>query len=140
VEISNAFIGRADKPTEDEVSASLGPSAKVWNEFVKWLAEDQGVDVKEWKSISPKYGWSLQMKLKKRTIVHLSPCAGCFRVGFALGDRAVKAARESHLPKRVEKAIEDAPRYAEGTGVRLMVEGPEDLPAIRKLVAVKLAN
>jgi len=34
---------------------------------VDWLARAQGV-------ISPKYGWSLRLKLKKRTIVHLSPC------------------------------------------------------------------
>lgn len=140
MEIPNAFVGKADKPTEKEVSAALGPSAKVWKEFLDWLAEEQGVAVQEWKSISLKYGWSLQLKLKKRTIVHLSPCAGCFRVGFALGDRAVKAARQCHLPKSVIKVIDDAPRYAEGTGVRLIVKGPGDLAAIRKLVAVKLAN
>ena len=140
MEIPNAFVGKADKPTEKEVSAALGPSAKVWKEFLDWLAEEQGVAVQEWKSISPKYGWSLQLKLKKRTIVHLSPCRGCFRVGFALGDRAIQAARQSHLPKSVAQAIEDAPRYAEGTGVKLIVKAPEDMAAIRKLVAVKLAN
>ena len=139
MEIPNAFIGKTGQPTEDEVSAALGSSAKVWREFVDWLAEEKGVTVQEWKSISPKYGWSLQMKLKKRTIVHLSPCAGCFRVGFALGDRAIAAARQSRLPKNIAKAIDNAPRYAEGTGVRLIVKRAGDLAGIRKLVVAKLA-
>jgi hypothetical protein len=140
VDIPNAFIGKAENPTVEEVSAALGSSAKIWKQLVDWLAEEQGVADQEWKSVSRKYGWSLRLKLKKRTIVHLSPCNGCFRVVFILGDRAMKAARQSNLPRSVVKALEDAPRYTEGTGVRLIVKETEDLAAIRKLVLVKLAN
>ncbi|MBZ5683377.1 MAG: DUF3788 domain-containing protein [Acidobacteriia bacterium] len=140
VEIQNAFIGKSEKPTAEEVSAALGPSAKLWKQLADWLAEEQGVAVQEWKSISPKYGWTLRLKLKKRIIVHLSPCGGCFRVLFILGDRAIRAARQSNLPQNVAKVIEDAPRYPEGTGVRLVVRGARDLAAIRKLALVKLEN
>ena len=136
----NAFIGKAEKPSTKEVSAALGASAKVWGELVKWMAKEHGVSEEEWKSISPKYGWSLRLKLKKRTIMHLSPCEGSFRAAFILGDRAVEAALQSDLPKNVIKLIEDAPRYAEGTGVRLDVKESKDLATIRKLVEVKLAN
>jgi hypothetical protein len=140
VDIPNAFIGKAKQPTAQEVSAALGASAKIWKQFVDWMAEEQGVGDQEWKSISLKYGWALRLKLGKRTIVHLSPCDGCFRVVFILGDRAVKAARQSKLPKGVAKAIEDATRYTEGTGIRLIVKRSKDLAAIRELALVKLAN
>ena len=140
MDIPNAFIGKAEKPTAEEISATLGSSAKVWKQLVNWLAEEQGVAIQEWKSVSLKYGWSLRLKLKRRTIVHLSPCNGCFRVVFILGDKAMKAARQSDLPKNVVKALDDAPRYTEGTGVRLIVKATEDLVAIRKLAMVKLAN
>ncbi|MGZ4840094.1 MAG: DUF3788 domain-containing protein [Terriglobales bacterium] len=140
VDIANAFIGRAEKPTAEEVSAALGPSTKVWQQLVKWLAEEQGVAVQEWKSISLKYGWSLRLKREKRTIIYLSPRSGCFLVSFVLGDKAIKAARHSNLPKSLVKAIDDAPRYTEGTGLRLPVKGTKDLSAIRKLVVAKLAN
>jgi hypothetical protein len=70
----------------------------------------------------------------------MSPFKGCFQVAFILGARAVEAARESKLPKAILKTIEDAPRYPEGTGVRLLVKHSSDLPAIRKLAAIKLAN
>ena len=136
----NAFIAQETQPTETELASALGPSAEAWKQFIDWLATEQGVTQQEWKSISPKYGWSLRLKLKKRTILYLAPCDGCFRVAFALGDHAVKAARESLLSKSVLKIIDEAPRYAEGTGVRLTVKGSKDLAPIRKLAKIKLAN
>ena len=64
METPNAFIGKATLPTEHEVSAALGSTAEVWKQLVDWLAE-QGVADQEWKSSSPKYGWSLRMKAEK---------------------------------------------------------------------------
>ena len=72
--------------------------------------------------------------------MHLSPCDESFRVAFILGDRAVKAARQSYLPKSMLKIIHDAPHYAEGTGVRLEFKRSADFGAIRKLALIKLAN
>jgi hypothetical protein len=111
----------------------------LWKQLVECLAK-QGVAEQEWKSSSAKYGWSLLLKLKKRTIVYLGPCNGCFRVSFVLGDRAVAAARQGDLSKTTHKLIDEAPRYAEGTGVRLIVKAPKDLAAIRKLALIKLAK
>jgi hypothetical protein len=135
----NAFIGKAALPTSEEVSAALGSTAAVWKQLVDWLAQ-QGVEDQEWKSVSLKYGWGLRMKLKKRTIVYLGPCDGCLRVAFVLGDRAVAAARKSDLSKSTLQLLDEAPRYAEGTGFRLMVKASEDLVDVRKLALIKLAN
>lgn len=138
MDIPNAFIGRADQPTDQEVAAALGATATLWEQLVGWLATEKRVAEQEWKSISPKYGWALRLKLKKRTIVYLGPCAGCFRVSFVLGERAVAAARQSGLPAAVSKALDEAPKYAEGTGVRLLVKKQKDLAGIRKLAEIKL--
>lgn len=141
MEVLNAFVGKREQPSPDEISAALGPSAPLWNEFVDWMATNLGATTQEWKGVCVnKYGWSLQLKLKKRTIVHLGPCVGCFRVAFALGDKAVAAARKSKLPRRVLQALAEATRYPEGTGLRLVVNKANDLAAIRKLAEIKLAN
>jgi Protein of unknown function (DUF3788) len=140
MDIPNAFIGKKAQPAAEEISVALGPALAPWNQLIAWLTEKHGVAVQEWNSFSPKYGWSLRLKLKKRTIVHLSPCVGCFRVAFILGDRAVAAARQSTLSKSLLKLLDEAPRYPEGTGVRLLVRTAKDLPAIQKLAVVKLAN
>lgn len=135
----NAFVGKTQPPTDNEVQTALGSSAAVWKLLVDWLAE-QGVSGQEWKSSGAKYGWSLRLKFKKRNIVYLTPCDGCFRVAFVLGDRAVEAARKCGLPNSAMQALAEAPRYPEGTGVRLMVKSANDLPLVQKLALVKLAN
>lgn len=137
---SNAFIGKTKKPTEAEVTAALGATRPLWDQLLADLARDNGVDVLEWKSYSPKAGWALRVMRKKRTIVWLGPCPGGFQVTFILGDRALMAARQAKLSKRTLKAIAEAPRYPEGTGVRLLVKGPRDMPDIKKLAVVKVEN
>ena len=139
MENQNAFIGKTTQPTAKEVTAALGPSAALWNQLVDWFAE-QEVTIQEWNSYSPKAGWALRLKIKKRNIVYLAPCAGCFRVAFIFGDKAVTAARQGDLSKSTLKLIDEAPRYPEGTGLRLTVKAAKDLAAIRKLALIKLAN
>ena len=132
----NAFIGRTKPPTDEELSTELGAARALWDELLTELA----LPIQEWNSYSPKAGWSLKLKLKKRTIVYLAPCRGSFRVAFVLGDKAIEAARQLKLPKAVLKIIDEAPRYAEGTGVRLEIAARKDLAAVKKLAEVKLAN
>jgi hypothetical protein len=50
----------------------------------------------------------------------------------------VQAARESGLPARVVKIINQAKRYAEGTAVRIDVNSPDDIPIVKKLAVIKL--
>ncbi len=137
MEIPNAFIGRKVQPSSKEVSEKLGPAAAAWDELISWLTA-QGIACTQWKSTSPKYGWALRPALKKRTILYMGPCHGCFRATFILGDRAIAAAHSASLPKAVLDEIAGSKRYAEGTGVRLMVHRASDLAAIRKLVEIKL--
>lgn len=140
MDVPNAFIGHPHQPSPKEIAAALGTAEPLWKELLSWFAQEKGVTEKEWASVSAKYGWGLRLKLKKRTIVYLGPCAGCFRVSFVLGKRAVAAAHHCDLPKSLVQTIDEAPRYAEGTGVRLFVKAQEDLAGIRQLAAIKLAN
>jgi hypothetical protein len=141
MEARNAFVGKNQKPSPAELSAALGPTATLWNDFVAWMASELGVVTQEWKGVYPnKYGWFLRLKLKQRNIVYLSPYPGFFMAGFILSDRAVKAAQEARFSTSVAKAIAAAPHYPEGTGLRLAVKTARDLPPLRKLAAIKLAN
>jgi len=136
--LPNAFIGKLEQPAEDELTAVLGPARAHWDQLLARLAAELDLVVQEWSSYSPKYGWSLRLKVKKRNIVYFGPSRGGFNVSFVLGDRAVEAARHSTLPRRIVKLVEEGTRYPEGTGVRLEVKGGKDIPAIVKLAAIKL--
>lgn len=138
--LANAFVDKPTKPTNAELAAALGPAKTLWDQLLAGLAERCSIDVQEWSSYSRKAGWSLSVKHKQRVIVYLSPCQGCFRASFALGGKAVQAARQSGLPADVIRIIDQAKRYAEGTAVRIEVKAAKDLPIVEKLAAVKLAN
>ncbi|MGA2650173.1 MAG: DUF3788 family protein [Terracidiphilus sp.] len=141
MEYSNAFLGRPEQPSEAEVTAALGSTAKLWTGFIEWMAKEEGVAGQEWKGICVnKYGWSLRLKRKSRNIAHLGPGDACFMVSFALSDKALKVAKEAHLPKAVVDALDAAPRYPEGNALRLVVHNAGDVAAIRKIAAIKLAN
>ena len=137
---TNAFIGKTSQPTNAELSDALGASKAVWDQLLADLEREHGVSVREWTCHSPKWGWSLRVKRKARTIVWLAPSRRSFDAAFILGDRAMAAAKLARLPKRVVDAMKSAPKYPEGTGVRLEVKSPRDLGALKALAAIKLAN
>ncbi len=59
---------------------------------------------------------------------------------FALSDKAIQAARANKFPKHVMKIIAQAKKYAEGTAVRIVVSGSEEVAAVKKLTKIKLEN
>jgi hypothetical protein len=136
----NAFIGKSQPPTADELTAALGDAKVLWDKLLGELADEHNLTVQEWNSYSPKAGWSLRLKLKDRNIVYLAPRTGCFLTSFVLGDKAVAAARQSGLPQSVIKTINEAKRYAEGTAVRIEMKKPKDIETIKQLAAIKLAH
>jgi hypothetical protein len=141
MEYSNAFVGKADEPTHSEVAQMLGTKVKLWEGLIEWMREKEGVPDQEWKSVMvKKYGWSLRLKKKGRTIVYLGPGRGCFMASFVLSDKALDLAKHAHLSKSVQDALEAAPRYPEGNGLRLRVTRASDLAAVRKIAGIKIAN
>ncbi len=138
--LPNAFINKPKKPTDDELTEALGPAKALWDKLITDLSDELNLVEKEWNSYSLKAGWSMRLKLKKRNIVYLSPCCGCFFVAFVLGDKAAQAAHQSKLPRQVIKTIDEAIRYPEGTAVRIVIKGSKDIEIAKKLAAIKLAN
>jgi hypothetical protein len=136
---TNAFIGKRSKPTGAELSTVLGRSMNNWNNLLAELADKEGIHEQEWSSYSPKAGWSLKVKKGSRTILYLSPCKDMFRASLALGDKAAKAAIKAG-PARLVKLIQQAPKYAEGTGVRIEVKSAGDIPLVIALAHCKAIN
>ena len=138
--LPNAFIGHAKQPTQKELASVLGQTDCLWRTLVSELKRDLKLDGEEWNSYSIKAGWSLRLQLKQRNIVYLGPRAGCFLAAFVFGDKAVAAARQSNLPKRVLTIIDEAKRYAEGTAVRIEVHEAKDAEAVKMLAKIKIQN
>ena len=57
-----------------------------------------------------------------------------------LGERACAAARAARLPASILTLIAEAPRYAEGRGIRIPVKTARDASDVGRLAAIKLAH
>ena len=132
-----SFDDKDKAPDDKALAKDLGPSKKLWDEFVRHIATAYAPVTEAWGFYK---AWSLRLKQKKRTIVYLLPKDGHFLCAFVYGGKATEAARQAKLPKAVTKEIEDAPVYAEGRGFRLEVKTASDLETMKKLAAIKMAN
>jgi hypothetical protein len=136
----NAFIGCERSPSDEELAAALGSAGAVWERLLQDLSADFELTETDWHSYSRKAGWALRVKKGERNIVYLSPQEGSFLAAFALGEKAMAAARASRLPAAAAAILDSAKKYAEGTAVRIEVKSARDIPVVKKLVAAKLAN
>lgn len=128
------------QPSPDDLATALGRTARLWGRLVDEVVSRHAPIEQVWNFGGPKYGWSLRIRRKGRNVLYLIPQKRQFLVGIVLGDRAVKAARQSDLAAEVLAMIDAAPVYAEGCGIRVPVTTRAHVEAMLKLTAIKLAG
>jgi len=136
----SAFDEKSRPPREGELASTLGSSFALWNELKKRIASRFAPLAIGWVSSSKATRWGLRLKQEKRAVLYMTPCQGYFLASFALGEKAVKAAKASGLPDSVLAVIDNAKKYAEGQGVKLEVRSARDGQNIEKLAEIKMAN
>jgi hypothetical protein len=136
----SVFDDRSKEPEAMDLAIALGRSRAHWDSLVAHVAAEYAPLGKTWSFAGAKWGWSLRLKQKKRTVLYMTPCKRRFLVGFALGEKAVKAAHACPLPDSILTVIDEAKRFAEGRGVRVEVKTKTDLENVKGLAAIKMAN
>lgn len=136
----SALDDRSKAPEARQLAQVLGRSSGLWVTLTGDLRSRYDPLVEKWSFSGAKYGWSLGLKHKQRTILYLIPQHKHFLVAFVLGRKAIEAARRSGLPAAVVQAIDSAKQYSEGRGIRLPVRNRKDLAAVEQLAAIKMSN
>lgn len=134
------FDDRATPPTEEALAQALGRAAAAWALVKEQVGRQCALLREEWAFAGAEFGWSLRLKRADRVLVHLTPGQGHFLASFVLGEKACAAAHEARLPAGILTLIAEAPKYAEGRGIRIPVRTARDASAIGKLAAIKLAH
>ena len=135
----STFGDSSAAPQPGALHEALGDASSAWSELARRVAESYPPIVEQWSFAGARYGWSMRLRRGERVVLYLIPQRGRFLVGLVLGGRAVAEAARLDLPATVRQALAEAPRYAEGTGLRLPVTCREDLGAIGELTALKMA-
>ena len=133
----SAFADKAHQPTEKDLRSVLGKSYTAWVRLIELVSDRIAPISQVWGFTSASTGWGLRLKRKDRVILYMTLREDHFLVSFALGEKAVAAARTRKLPANILKAIESAPKYAEGRGVRLEVRQAREVAALATLAEIK---
>jgi len=136
----SAFDDKTKQPQAGDLKKTLGRAGTHWDDLVSHIAAEFAPLDETWNFAGANWGWSLRLKQKKRTVLYMTPCKSLFLVGFALGEKAVQAAHDSHLPGSILTVIDEAKKYAEGRAVRIEVKTKKDVDVVKKLAAIKMAN
>lgn len=136
----SVFDEKSRMPRKGELAGVLGRAHAHWKGLKGCLALEYEPLTEAWTYSGKPWGWALQLKQKKRTVLYLTPCKGYFYAGFAFGERAVKAARNSGLPDTVMSIVESAQKFAEGRAVRIEVRTAKNVSVVKRLIAIKMAN
>ena len=104
------------------------------------ISEHFGQVTENWAVPAEKYGWSLRLKLKKRTILHLGPRSKHFIAAIILGEKAVAALRDSDLAPEVITMVEHATRYLEGRVIRFEIGSKKETEVVEALAKIKMDN
>jgi hypothetical protein len=136
----SAFDDRERKPGAGDLERMPGRTLTHWTSLIAHVADRYAPVDQTWNFAGEKWGWSLRLKRKKRTVLYMTPRRKHFLVGFVLGEKAVRAAHGSDLPGTTLDIIDLAKKYAEGRGIRLEIRNRNDLETAKKLAAIKMQN
>lgn len=136
----SVFDDKSRPPTDADLARALKGSFVFWNDLKERIASRFKPLTFEWGFASKTTGWGLRLKQKERTILYMTPCAGYFLASFALGEKAVQAARGSNLPSSVIEVIDSAKKYAEGRAVRLKVRSATGVRNVERLADLKMSS
>lgn len=136
----SVFMDKASVPTYASLEKALGSSYDYWEKIVALTYAAYPEGKAEWNFPGKNYGWSFRIKDKRRAILYLLPRSGYFKAAFVFGDKAVASVMNSDVPEDIKKDLQAARKYAEGRGVSIEVHSNEHIPAIKKLIDIKLAH
>ena len=102
----SAFDDKRSEPCENDLDGTLGRTWAHRASLRAHLAAEYAPLDETWDFAGAKWGWSLRLRHKKRTILYMTPCKGHFLVGLALGEKGVRAAHRENLPE-----LRSTPRF-----------------------------
>jgi hypothetical protein len=127
-------------PDSKALAAALSTSFPWWNEIKDFVFQQYPKAVEEWKHSGKNYGWGFRLKDSKRVIVYLTPADGFFLFSIVFGEKATQEVLNSDISEDIKKTLREARVYAEGRGIRLVVNSSILITDIKKLILIKLKN
>ena len=102
------FYDKSHQPGNDQLASVLGNTKLILDDIYRYIYDNHGIFVPEWKYYTKDSGWILKHMLKKRNLFFIVPCKGFFKISFVFGAKAVLSIMESTVPAKIKQELEKA--------------------------------
>ncbi len=133
-----AFTDPAKRPTDARLISTLGATHAGLEMLLSALRAANPAVIWEWRFSAPA-GWYRICLLKKRRLFYLLPQPGGFRLSLIVGDWALSDLAAGPHAAAVQRLLQTAPRYPEGTAF-IFPAADFDAPVVLALLEAKLAH
>ena len=134
------FSDKTTIPTDQDLVENIGATYALWHQIQEFVLDQYPEGIEEWNYPGKKYGYSFRIKDKKRAILYFLPRNNYFKVAFVFGQKATDIIMKSNIAPEIKNDLSLARKYAEGRGIRITVKNDFNIPDIKRLVEIKLAN
>lgn len=134
----SCFSDKAAIPTGKDLPDKLGDTYALWQQIHAIVLSKYPEGIADWNFPGKKYGWSYRIKDKKRALIYFLPREGYFKVAFVFGDRALNDIMNSDISETIKTNLKQAPKYVEGTGIRINISDSTCIRDIEQLLDFKL--
>ncbi len=134
------LLDKTAVPTETDIRDALGEKHVMWQAVENFVREKYPTAIAEWKFSGIKHGWIFRLKDSKRVIVYFLPRAKNFMVALIFGEKAFAKVLESSVSDDIKNALTQATPYAEGRGIRIVIENDLIFQDVKALIDIKLSK
>lgn len=134
------FTDKEIQPSDALLQQGLGSGFIYWKKVEELVMEKYPEGKGSWNFSGKKFGWSYQIKDKKRALIYLLPRRGYFKVALVFGEKAFQEILNSTVSQQIKAELSTAPKYAEGRGIRIDVRDEQLLGDIGQLIPIKIAH
>jgi len=126
------------KPTEDDITGTVGEKSFLWLEIRKYLEENYDF-APELIHYGQKYGWTLRYRKSGKTLCSLFPEKDAFTVLVVLGKKEVEKMFSiiDKLNPEVRTLFENAEQKRDGRWLWIRVLTNDEVESIKVLLNVK---
>ncbi len=133
----NVFVDKSFVPDGRSVLRALGDTGSFWLELRRYVRENYGPAIEEWRYRGQESGWVMEMVSKRRGLFLFVAIEGGFRLSFEFGDKALEEIRRSDLPKSIVDEVVNAEKHPEGRTLSIEVRDRRYAAAIKTLIKIK---
>ena len=128
----------AIQPTDELIFSIIGKNKIYWQQIITYLLDNHPDITEHWQFYNDGKCWLYRTMRKKKTIYWLGIIKDSFRISFYLHDKAETLIEESTLSESIKEGFRNAKRSIFGRAVTVVMDSPEDLENVLKLIEIKL--